>query len=203
MSREINPKLVVGDRVMILHMEGETSVPPGTQGTVRKVGRDPFESVDSDIIMVNWDNGSQLSIVSATDAWKKLPKETIEEARGVDSRFEFFKQNTDIFDYFDWRWFRNYLKLVQDSGIVNMFAAHPLIYSGREHIERYYGEGREEDESMEKLLDAADEAKDKFISSLIDYMREKNMDVDDMSKVNSMANKFAKGLLGAYIQFYI
>ena len=203
MSREINPKLVVGDRVMILHMEGETSVPPGTQGTVRKVGRDPFESVDSDIIMVNWDNGSQLSIVSATDAWKKLPKETIEEARSVDSRFEFFKQNTDIFDYFDWRWFRNYLKLVQDSGIVNMFAAHPFIYSGREHIERYYGEGREEDESMEKLLDAADEAKDKFILNLLDYMREKNMDVDDMSKVNSMANKFAKGLLGVYMQFYI
>ena len=204
MKREINPKLERGDRVMILHMDGETGVPPGTMGTVENVTRDPFEfQNDGEIIQVKWDNGSNLSIVSATDAWKKMPKENIEEQRVADSKFEFFKKNPDIFDYFDWRWFRDYLKLIQKSGIVNMFEAHPLLYSGKEHIDRYYGEGKEDDEDFQKVLDSADTAKDKIIQGILNYIQDKDLDLDDMDKINSLAKRFSKSLLGAYIQFYI
>jgi len=34
-KKELNPKLVKGDRIMCLHMDGETGVPMGTTGTVR------------------------------------------------------------------------------------------------------------------------------------------------------------------------
>lgn len=204
MKREINPKLERGDRVMILHMDGETGVPPGTMGTVEKISRDPFEmNNEGEIIQVKWDNGSSLSIVSATDAWKKIPKENIEEQRVVDDKFEFFKKNHEIFDHFDWRWFRDYLKLIQKSGIVNMFAAAPLLYSGKEHIERYHGEGKEDDEDFQEVLENADEAKDKIIQGILSYIEGKNYDLDDMDKINSLARNFSKSLLGAYIHFYI
>lgn len=204
MKREINPKLGPGDRVMILHMDGETGVPPGTMGTVEKISRDPFElNNEGEIIQVKWDNGSSLSIVSATDAWKKLPKENIDEQRVADPQFEFFKQNPDIFDHFDWRWFREYLKLIKESGIMNMFEASPLLYSGKEYIERYYGEGREDDEDFQKVLDSADEAKDKMIQGILSYIEDKDLDLGDMDKINSLARRFSKSLLGAYIQFYL
>jgi len=204
MKGEINPNLELGDKIMILHMEGETQVPPGTKGVVTKITSDPFEfGNDSKIIEVEWENGSRLSMVSATDVWKKIPNKNIEEQRVPDPKFEFFKKNSEIFDHFDWRWFRNYLKLIQKSGIVNMFAASPLLYSGKEHIERYYGEGREEDENFQEVLDNADEAKDKLIQGILSYIKDKDISLDDMSHINSLASKFSKGLLGAYIHFYI
>ena len=44
MKGPLNPPLKVGDTVVCYHMDGETSVPPGTKGTVRSISRDPFES---------------------------------------------------------------------------------------------------------------------------------------------------------------
>jgi hypothetical protein len=67
-KRELNPKVKSGDRVMCLHMDGETSIPPMTLGTVRSVIRDPFED-DGEIINVAWDNGSSLGLLSITDSW--------------------------------------------------------------------------------------------------------------------------------------
>lgn len=202
MKGPINPKLEEGDRVLCLHMEGETSVTPGTTGTVRRVVRDPFESDGGEIIEVRWDNGSQLSLVSVSDVWKKIPKEIQEASSGL-PQYEFFRDNKEIFENFDWRYFREFFKLVKESGIVNMFAASPLLYAGSEHIERYYGEGREDDEIFQELLEKADEAKSRFIVEIIDYMQSKNLDVDDIDLVNRYANRISKSLLGVYINFYI
>jgi len=202
MKGPINPKLEEGDRVLCLHMEGETSVTPGTTGTVRRVVRDPFESDGGEIIEVRWDNGSQLSLVSVSDVWKKIPKEIQEASSGL-PQYEFFRDNKEIFENFDWRYFREFFKLVKESGIVNMFAASPLLYAGSEHIERYYGEGREDDEIFQELLQKSDEAKSRFIVEIIDYMQSKNLDVDDIDLVNRYANRISKSLLGVYINFYI
>ena len=60
-KRELNPPTSKGDRIMCLHMDGETDVPPMTLGTVIRTVSDPFES-DSKIIAVDWDNGSNLSL---------------------------------------------------------------------------------------------------------------------------------------------
>lgn len=201
MKGKMNPPLEVGDKIVCYHMEGESAVPPGTEGIVTKISRDPFEVKDENIINVKWDNGSSLALITSTDAWKLVERKNIEEQRDVRG-WSFFEKNPDLFEYFDWRWFRDYLKLVQDSGIVNMLEAAPFVYSGREHIDRYHGEGREDDESFQKLLDSADEAKDKFIVNLLDYMQAKDLDVDDIDRVNTYARMFSKALLGAYMTFY-
>ena len=66
MKGPLNPDLQVGDIIMLLHMEGETSVTPGTVGVVKKITRDPFEGEDENIISVKWENGSTLNLITST-----------------------------------------------------------------------------------------------------------------------------------------
>ena len=195
----MNPPLQTNDRILLLHMEGESAVTPGTKGTVSHIGRDPFDE-DEQIISVLWDNGSTLSLLSSTDAWKKIKEDKINEA-SLPSDYMAFKRNKDIFDNFDWRTLREFLYKIRESGIVNMLEASPLIYSGGKHIERYYGEGREDDEKFQELIEAADDAKDIFVQGLIKYMISKDLDVNDMDKVNLYARKLSKGILDIYIGF--
>lgn len=194
----LNPPLEVGDRVICYYMSGESSVTPGTKGVVRSVQRDPFEE-DAKIYQINWDNGSSLALLSDTDKWKKIEKSPVNEEKTNDKMYNLFKKNKDMFKYFDYVFFRDFILKIRDSGIVNMFAASPLIYSGREHIDRYYGEKREDDEDFQELLDSADEARERFIQGITKYMVDK--DIDDFSdeKLNSLARNFAKALLELYI----
>lgn len=196
--RELNPQLTKGDRVMCLHMDGETGIPPGTLGTVKNVSRDPFEE-DAEIINVMWDNGSSLSLLSITDSWVKAPEERINE----DSKqYEFFEKNPDIFENFDYRFFREYLKKVQKSGAINMFQSGAFLFSGRDWIDRYYGEDREDNEAFQEVLDMADESKDKMIQGLIKYMSSKNNDFDDMHRFNNLIQRFAQKIVQMYMHFY-
>jgi len=70
-TNALNPKLSSGDKIILLYMDGETSVPMGSIGMVTEINVDPFEK-DSKIISVDWDNGSSLAMISSTDAWKKI-----------------------------------------------------------------------------------------------------------------------------------
>jgi hypothetical protein len=139
-KRELNPKVIVGDRVMCLHMDGEISVPPMALGTVRSVVRDPFED-DGEIINVSWDNGNNLSLLSVTDSWIKAPSEQIDEQTNS-KEYEFFSKNPEIFENFDYKFLRDYLYKLRESSVINMFQSAAFLYSGREWIDRYYGENQ-------------------------------------------------------------
>lgn len=198
-TRELNPQLTKGDRVMCLHMDGETDVPPGTLGTVTGIGQDPFED-DSQIITMSWDNGSKLSLVSITDSWVKEVKEQIEEQSGS-REYDFFSKNPEIFENFDYRFLVKYLYKLRESGVINMFQAAAFLYSGRDWIDRYYGENEEDNESFQELLDMAEESRNKMIQGLMKYMESKNMDLDNMSRINSLLKRLADKIVQLYIAF--
>lgn len=200
MSKQFNQELKAGDKIMIYYMEGELGVPPGTTGTVNKITNDPFEK-DGFIINVRWDNGSTLSLLSSTDVWKKIDEEPKDINESTDSNWNFITNNADVFENFDWRWFREFLSKIRDSGIINMFGASPLLYSGKKHIDRYYGEGREDDRAFQEVLEDAEESKNKIIQGVIKYMEKNNKDLDNMEMVNRYANHFSQQLLGLYIVF--
>jgi hypothetical protein len=201
MKSELNPRLKEGDRVICYHMDGETGVPPGTEGTVTKISRDPFEpNGDELIIEVNWDNGSTLALVSVTDAWKK-PKEKIQESTGSVT-YDYFSKNPEIFEHFDWRFLREFLYKLRESGVVNMLQSRPFLYSGKQWIDRYHGENQEDNEPFQEVLEMADEAKNKMIQGLLKYMESKNIDMDDMGKVNRLIEKFASKIVNLYITFH-
>jgi len=199
MRGPLNPELNIGDKIMCYHMEGETGVPPGTIGIVTRIARDPFESEDDKLINVKWENGSNLALISSTDAWKKVIEEQIKEDVRLDPNWKFITKNPDIFEHFDWRWFRQYLKTIRDSGIINMFAAAPLLYMGKELIDRYYGRGREDEEKFEAVLDGAEESKNKLIQGVMSYLQSKNKDIDDMDVFNRLARDFSQKILSMYV----
>jgi hypothetical protein len=200
MKKQFNEELNPGDKIMIYHMEGELTVPPGTTGTVRKITSDPFED-NQFIISVKWDNGSTLALISSTDVWKKIDEEPKKIEESTDDDWKFITNNTDVFENFDWRWFREFLSKIRDSGFINMFGASPLLYSGKKHIDRYYGEGRENDRAFQEVLEDAEESKNKIVQGVIKYMEKNNKDLDDMDTVNRFARHFSQKLLGLYIVF--
>jgi hypothetical protein len=200
MKGPLNPELKVGDMIMCFHMEGETGVPPGTMGIVTGISRDPFESENDKLINVDWDNGSNLALISSTDAWKKVSKE-ITEANTGDRHYDFFSKNPEIFENFDWRFFREFLNKLRDSSVTNMFQSGPFLYSGKEWIDRYHGEHQEDNESFQDVLEMAEESKNKMVQGIIKYMTSKNLDLDDMSKVNHYASKFANKIVQLYMTF--
>lgn len=201
MKGTLNPKLNVGDRIICYHMDGETGVPPGTLGTVTKISRDPFEpSGDELIIETSWDNGSKLALISSTDAWKKT-SERVEESTSRSNEYDFFSKNPEIFENFDWRFFRTYLYKLRETGVINMFQSAPFLYSGREWTDRYYGENQEDNDAFQELLEMAEESKDKMIQGLVKYMNSKNIDMDDMFKVNGLLERLAKKMVQLYVTF--
>lgn len=198
-KKELNPKLVKGDRIMCLHMDGETSVPPMTTGTVRSVVRDPFED-DGEIINVNWDNDSTLGLISITDSWVKIAQETLEEQAGT-SEYEYFSKNPEIFDNFDWRFLREFLNKLREASPVNMLQSQPFLYSGKEWIDMNYGTNQEDNEEYEEMLDMANESKDKMVQGILSYMDSKGME-SDLTAVNRYAKRFAEKLIKLYISFF-
>jgi hypothetical protein len=200
MKGQLNPELKVGDRVMCFHMEGETGVPPGTLGTVVRITRDPFESENDSLINVKWDNGSSLALITSTDAWKLAPQEIQEQVSGS-PEYDFFRKNPEVFENFDYKFLKKFLLKLRNSGVINMFQAAPFLYSGKEWIDRYYGEHEEDNEAFQEVLEMADEAKNKMIQGLFKYMESKNMDVDDMDFFNSLMRKFAMKLNQLYVTF--
>jgi hypothetical protein len=201
-KKELNPKLVKGDRIMCLHMDGETSVPPMTTGTVRSVVRDPFED-DGEIINVSWDNDSTLGLISITDSWVKIAQETLEEAKTttLSSEYNFLNDNPEIFENFDWRFLREFLKKLRDASPVNMLQSQPFLYSGKDWIDRYYGENQEDNEDFQEVLEMADEVKNKMIQGVLKYMESEGIEID-LDKVNRLMGKFATKILQLYISFF-
>jgi hypothetical protein len=200
MKEQLNTPLNVGDEIVCFHMEHETSVPPGTKGVVTKVQRDPFESDGSLIISVNWENGSKLSLVSSTDAWKKTQEKQIDEQTGS-GEYDFFSKNPDIFENFDWRFLKEYLKKVQKAGPVNMLQSGPFLYSGEKWIDRYYGENQEDNDDFQEMLDSAEEAKDIMIHGTLKWMESKGMEID-LNDVNRIIGRLATKIVQLYTNFY-
>ena len=62
----MNPEVKEGDKIVLVYMKDEQGMTPGTKGVVTRVTNDPFEEDDL-LISVDWENGRNLSIVSAED----------------------------------------------------------------------------------------------------------------------------------------
>ena len=135
----MNPKLNVGDKIVLYHMEGDFSVPPGTVGEVWKIVHDPFVK-DSQIIHVRWENGSTLNLLSDTDSWKKVKEDINEQNDSIDPNHDpygsWIEKNMNIRRAFNLDYLGEYLELLRESSIVNKYGASPLLYAGANHFER-------------------------------------------------------------------
>ena len=90
--------------------------------------------------------------------------------------------------------------MLRDTGLVNMFEASPFLFSGKEWIDRYYGEGREDDEKFQKFLDESDIAKNKMIQGTLKYMESKGKEIE-IEEVNRILRRMAQKMVQLYVTF--
>jgi len=63
------------------------------------------------------------------------------------------------------------------------------------------GEHQEDNEAFQEVLEMAEESKHKMIQGLMKYMESKNLDFEDMGRVNSLMHKFAIKINQLYVTF--
>jgi len=79
MNKEINPKLEIGDRVILIVMSDPYSpITVGTKGEVTGIGSDPWST--EPIYYVEWENGRTLNLIGDEDVWVKDNKENLTES---------------------------------------------------------------------------------------------------------------------------
>jgi hypothetical protein len=192
----INPELQKGDKVILLHMEGEM-MSPGSKGTVINVSRDPFEK-EGMIYNVKWDEGSTLSLLSVTDAWKKI--ESIQENSFESAKW--FLDNRAIAENFNTRFLGEYLEKVRESGITNMFGASQYLYMGKERLEhefKYKDVGN--DEAFEEVLEMADKSQHEMINGVMKILEKEKKEMD-INVINRYIQRYATLVLNYWIKIH-
>jgi hypothetical protein len=189
----IKQELNVGDRVKLLYMDGETSIEPGTEGTVVK----SLVLFGTKQYAVKWDNGSELDLISSVDAWKKIEPKKLDESFNEDP----FYQNIDTFRFFKMKFFQEFLKKIRECGVTNMFGAAPYLYMGRQRMEVDFNYHNVENEICDDVLEMADQAQSEMINGVIKYMNENNKEID-IDKVNRNVRKFATSIVVLYMNLY-
>jgi hypothetical protein len=192
----VNPELKKGDRIILLHMSYESSVPDGTHGTVTSV-----DKVFGDIQYgVDWDNGSKLALLSDTDAWDKEERFKVKK-RITEDRDKFIMNNIELFKYFNIKFLKKYLLMIREASFTNMMAAAPYLYMGRERIEHEFKyKNINNEDAFEEVLDHANQAQAEMINGVINYLNDKGIE-EDMSNINRYLNRFASKIVQTYTLF--
>jgi hypothetical protein len=199
----INPKLKIGDRVQILHMEDEMdSVPMGTWGEVTRVST----VMGEDIYGVKWDNGQSLNILSTTDVWDteenrgKFKKKKITEQDETERHNNLYR-NIDVFTNFKMRYLHEYLKKVRDCGVVNMYQAAPFLYMGKDRMEHFFRYQDIENEICEEVLDMANMAQHEMVTGVIKVLESQGKE-DSLEIINRYLQRYSQKVLENYINLF-
>jgi len=193
----MNPKVKEGDKIVLVYMKDEQGMTPGTKGVVTRVQEDPFEKDDL-LISVDWENGRNLSIVSAEDLWLLDESERLNEAgnhhwtdwQRVSDVLG--RENKILYDFFE------KLRL---SSVINMLESTHFIYSGSDYLRRYIQFNQYEnydEDKYEELYDAADEAKHAMIRLSIESLERKGKETS-LENINSEVKLLARQALQAFI----
>ena len=192
MKKGLNPKLDVGDRIILVHMDGE-DVGPGTKGEVIKIEKIPSfgSSVDYQY-RVNWfDDGgkviSTLSLLPDVDGW------LLDEEKGDIQEIN-FKSLDDLiskgdflacFSKRDLDEVYKFLELERRIGSHNMaMEGGKFLLMGPDYIRDFFklqSYHRKPDEDKEilidKLVDRAQDMYDLFVRASIKYLENKGSEI--------------------------
>ena len=197
----MNPKVKVGDRISLLYMEDEFDVNPREQGTVMSVSRDPFETDECYIISVRWDGGSTLSLLSCRDVYRLIESKVNEQTDSSRSeqQIDFIINNRDVVLNFNRQKIFEYLDVLRKSGVINMFGAAPFLFSGRDWIDRYYGENEENNEAFQEVLEMADDIKNEMILGMLKTFKDNTPALGDM---DHLIRKLSNRMVNYWMMFY-
>jgi len=217
MKRVKNPELKPGDRIILVHMDGE-SLDTGTKGIVLGIENVPSfgKPVERISYKVKWYDDdeekpiSSLSLLPGVDSWLFDPdfdQENITESRiGDEDDVEEEYNFVSLFKKSDLKELLDYIELIRQSGLVNMMESAPFFGSGSEYIRRfvdlhYYGKEMDEnkEEIIEKMVEKADYIRNIFINAGINDVERQNMEITPKNVERSMKKLIKR----AFLQFVL
>jgi hypothetical protein len=215
MSKNKNPKLKVGDRIVLIYMPGE-DVDTGTKGKVKRIGQQPsFGSEFNYMYDVEWydDNEkviSTLSLLPQADTWmldREYNQNDLNEGRIIDldeliSRHEWSR----LFKKSDLKYIMEYLEIIRRLGVVNMFESGQFLGKTEEYLTKYFDLYRmqqdlddKDEEMIKKILEMSENVRNIMISAAINDLEQKNKEITGSSathRVNKLATEVVKYFIG-------
>ena len=214
MSNKLNPELKKDDRIVLVHMDGE-SLGAGIKGKVLSLENIPkFTSSDLGFqYRVEWydENDkpfSMLSLIPETDAWiidSDYELESLQEIKikDVDDLVK-IGEFLSLFDKGEIKKIYEFLELEKRLGTHNMFTeGGKFILAGPDYIKDYIKlksydtEFNEDDEVIiNKLIERSQQTRDIFIRASIKLLENENKETsvsniqNSMQRLSSTAKKF-------------
>ena len=197
---KLNPELKVGDEVMLMDMPEELRMRPGLTGTVESISPTPWGIQYS----VKWDNGSTLDLIPDVDKWvlkTDFKKKRVVES--LDTTTQNLIDNKDVLKYIkDKKKVFEFLRLLQQSGLINMLGAHPFLTYTSENLTDYIKGQFKDPDDYDELIGAADESRDAIIRGLMKMYEDNDIEVEDMDKVNRDFEKLVRKVIQLYLFNY-
>jgi hypothetical protein len=217
MSKNKNPKLKKGDRIVLIYMPGE-DIDTGTKGKVIKIGQQPSSNSEFDYLYeMEWydDEGEvidSLSLLPQSDTWMLDPEfsqKNLQEARftDLDDLIKHHEWST-LFKKADLQYVLDFLMAIRDLGVVNMLQSGQFLGQTKEYLTKYfdlYRMQRELDENdeelIEKIIDMGEKVRNIMISASITDLERKNQEITPQSATNRV-NRLIKEILQWYIKSF-
>jgi len=189
MSKNKNPKLKEGDRVILINMPGE-NLDTGDKGKVIEIGQQPSKSGFDYLYKMEWYDDdenviSSLSLLPQSDTWILDPEfnqKNLQEARFTDlddliRHHEWSK----LFKKADLQYVLDFLMAIRHLGVVNMLQSGQFLGETKEYLKAYfdlYQMGRNIDkddkELIKKIIDMGEKVRNIMIlASMTDLERQK------------------------------
>jgi len=217
MSKNKNPKLKEGDRIVLIYMPGE-DVDTGTKGKVKRIGQQPSFGSEFDYMYdVEWYDDdenviSSLSLLPQSDTWMLDPEfsqKNLQEARFTDlddliRHHEWSK----LFKKTDLQYVLDFLMAIRDLGVVNMLQSGQFLGQTKEYLTKYFDLYRmqrdlddNDEELIEKIIDMGEKVRNIMISASITDLEQKNKEITPQSVTNRV-NRLTKEILQWYIKSF-
>ena len=200
MKSKLNPKLKEGDRIVLIDMTDEPTLSFGDKGTFTGV----HKGGGFNQYKVKWDKGGSLYMLD-DDKWMKEEdfNEMIERKKNrniQESQISDLSDDSFLLKHFNMLFLKRYLNKLRESSVVNMFAAAPYLYIGKERLahEHKYSDTNE---SFDELLDMADQAQREMVSGVISILEEEDKELSS-ENINSKLKRYSPKIIKFYAKYY-
>lgn len=200
MKSKLNPQLKPGDRIVLIDMTDEPTLSFGDKGTFTGV----HKGGGFNQYKVKWDKGGSLYMLD-DDKWMKEEdfNEMIERKKNrniQESQISDLSDDSFLLKHFNMLFLKRYLNKLRESSVVNMFAAAPYLYMGKERLahEHKYSDTNE---SFDELLDMADQAQREMVSGVISILEEEDKELSS-ENINSKLKRYSPKIIKFYAKYY-
>jgi hypothetical protein len=200
MKSKLNPQLKPGDRIVLIDMTDEPTLSFGDKGTFTGV----HKGGGFNQYKVKWDKGGSLYMLD-DDKWMKEEdfNEMIERKKNrniQESQISDLSDDSFLLKHFNMLFLKRYLNKLRESSVVNMFAAAPYLYMGKERLSHEH-KYSDTNEAFDELLDMADQAQREMVSGVISILEEEDKELSS-ENINSKLKRYSPKIIKFYAKYY-